>query len=100
MSKITKEDVEYVARLAHLELDEAAKERLVHEMGDILQYMDALNELDTDNVEPMMHAMDMTNVFRQDEVLPSMSLEFTQRMAPSFDGQYFLVPTILEAEEP
>jgi len=98
MSKITKQDVEYVAGLAQLRLDEAAKERLVREMGDILAYMDQLNELDTSNVEPMMHAMEMTNVFRQDVVEPSLPREEALKNAPVHDGEYFIVPRILEGD--
>ncbi len=98
MSKITKQDVEYVAGLAQLRLDEAAKERLVREMGDILAYMDQLNELDTSNVEPMMHAMEMTNVFRQDVVEPSLPREEALMNAPVHDGEYFIVPRILEGD--
>ena len=98
MSKITKQDVEYVAGLAQLRLDDAAKERLVREMGDILAYMDQLNGLDTSNVEPMMHAMEMTNVFRQDVVEPSLPREAALMNAPVHDGEYFMVPRILEGD--
>lgn len=99
MSKIAAEDVEYVAGLAQLRLDDAAKERLTKEMGDILHYMDKLNELDTDNIEPMMHAMAITNVFREDEVRPSLSHDEALRNAPLDDGEYFLVPRILDTGE-
>jgi aspartyl-tRNA(Asn)/glutamyl-tRNA(Gln) amidotransferase subunit C len=98
MSKITKQDVDYVAGLAQLRLDDAAKERLVREMGDILAYMDQLNELNTDGVEPMMHAMEMTNVFREDVVKPSLPREEALKNAPVHDGEYFIVPKILEGD--
>ncbi|MCA9778646.1 MAG: Asp-tRNA(Asn)/Glu-tRNA(Gln) amidotransferase subunit GatC [Candidatus Eremiobacteraeota bacterium] len=98
MSKITQNDVEYVAGLAQLDLDDAAKSRLVQEMSDILSYMDKLNELDTDGVEPMMHAMALTNIFREDEVKPSMPRELALRGAPMHDTEYFMVPKILDAE--
>lgn len=98
MSKITEKDVEYVAGLAQLDLDGAAKARLVQEMSDILSYMDKLNELDTKGVEPMMHAMALTNVFREDEVKPSMPREMALRGAPNHDNEFFLVPRILDAE--
>ena len=96
MSKITRQDVEYVAGLAQLALDEPAAERLVHEMGEILSYMDKLNELDTSNVEPMMHALEMTNVFRDDVVAESLPREAALRTAPLSDEEYFLVPKILD----
>lgn len=96
MSKITRQDVEYVAGLSQLELDEPTAERLVHEMGNILAYMDKLNELDTSAVEPMMHGMEMTNVFRPDVVGESLPREIALRTAPLQDDEYFLVPKILE----
>jgi aspartyl-tRNA(Asn)/glutamyl-tRNA(Gln) amidotransferase subunit C len=99
MSTITKADVEYVAGLAQLALDDAAKERLVHEMGEILAYMDQLNTLDTESVEPMMHAMEMTNVFREDVVGESLSRDAALKNAPLHDDEYFLVPRILEGGE-
>lgn len=98
MAKITIEEVEYVAGLAQLTLDDAAKERLAKEMGDILTYMDTLNELDTSDVEPMMHVLDMTNVYREDVVGQSLDRETALSNAPKTDGEYFLVPRILDAE--
>jgi aspartyl-tRNA(Asn)/glutamyl-tRNA(Gln) amidotransferase subunit C len=98
MSNITREDVAYVAGLAQLELDEAAQERLLREMGDILTYMDKLNALDTDGVEPMMHAMEMVNVFREDVVGTSLPRELALANAPQHDDEYFLVPKILDNE--
>ena len=98
MANITKADVEYVAGLAQLTLDEATKERLVGELGDILGYMDKLNELDTTGIEPTMHVLEMTNVFREDEVAPSLPRETALMNAPKTDGEYFLVPRILDTE--
>ena len=71
-------------------------ERLAGEMGEILGYMDKLNELNTDDIDPMMHAQEMTNVYRDDEVKPSLEREEALRNAPRTDGEYFLVPRILE----
>lgn len=98
MAKITLEDVEYVASLAHLRLDDEAKHRLVKEMGDILTYVDKLAELDTDGIEPMMHVLDLTNIFREDVVTGSLDRDAALRNAPKTDGEYFLVPRILDAE--
>ena len=98
MGKITKKDVEYVAALAQLTPDEATKERLVREMDEILAYMDKLNELDTSEIEPTMHALAMTNVFREDVTAPSLSRETALMNAPRSDGEYFLVPRILDIE--
>ena len=98
MAKITLEDVEYVAALAHLTLDDESKKRLVHEMGDILSYVDKLGELDTDDIEPMMHVLDLSNVFREDVVTDSLSREAALKNAPKTDGEYFLVPRILDVD--
>jgi len=98
MPKITRDDVEHVAALAQLSPDEATKDRLLQQMSDILAYMDKLNELDTSGVEPTMHAMPMTNVFRDDEVRPSLEREQALKNAPKTDGEYFLVPRILDVE--
>ncbi|HIA48170.1 MAG TPA: Asp-tRNA(Asn)/Glu-tRNA(Gln) amidotransferase subunit GatC [Candidatus Hydrogenedentes bacterium] len=98
MAKITTQDVEYVAALAQLVLDDDSKERLVHEMGDILEYMDKLDELDTEGIEPMMHVLDLANVYREDVVRESLSRETAMRNAPKTDGEFFLVPRILDTE--
>lgn len=98
MAKITEADVEYVAQLAQLELAPDARARLVRELGEVLGYMDKLGELDTTNVEPMMHVLELNNVFREDEVRPSLDRELALKNAPKTDDVYFLVPRILETE--
>lgn len=98
MARITLEDVEYVAGLAQLTLDDQAKQRLLKEMGEILAYVDKLNELDTDGIEPMMHVLDISNVFREDVVTGSLDRDAALRNAPKTDGAYFLVPRILDTE--
>ncbi len=99
MTRISKQDVSYVAALAQLSLDEAARERLVREMGDILAYMDKLNSLDTSTVEPMMHALEMTNILREDKPGIPLSHEEALKNAPVDNGEYFIVPIILEGED-
>lgn len=96
MARITLDDVEHVAGLAQLALDDAAKQRLVREMGDILSYMDKLSELDTSDVEPMMHVLDISNIYREDVVGPSLDRDTALENAPKTDGEYFLVPRILD----
>lgn len=98
MAKITREDVRYVAGLAQLSLDAETEERLVREMGEILSYMDKLNELNTDGVEPMMHVMEVSNVFRDDDLGVSLDRDATFKNAPKSDGDFFIVPRILDQE--
>ena len=65
---VTIKDVEHIAELARLEFDEKEKEKLTHELNDILKYIEKLNELDTSNVEPLSHVIELSNVFRDDVV--------------------------------
>ena len=96
MSKITKDDVDYIAGLAHLTIDDATKERLVGELASILDYIDQLSELDTSDVEPMMHVLEVSNVLRDDVAKPSLDRDETFKNAPKTDGEHFLVPRILD----
>jgi aspartyl-tRNA(Asn)/glutamyl-tRNA(Gln) amidotransferase subunit C len=98
MARITQDDVEYVAGLAQLTLDDAAKKRLAVELGRILGYMEKLDALDTTEVEPTMHVVERTNVFRDDEVRESIPRDTALENAPKHDGVYFLVPRILDTE--
>ena len=67
-NKITDETIDYVGILAKLELSDEEKEKAKKDMGEILDYIDKLNELDTSGVEPMSHVFPVNNVFREDEV--------------------------------
>ncbi len=98
MPELTLQDVEYVASLAQLTLDDAGKARMLEEMGKILGYIEKLNELNTEGVEPMMHVLDLANVYREDVVQPSLDHDLALKNAPNSDGAYFLVPRILEIE--
>ena len=94
--KIKKEEVEHVALLARLTFSEAEKERFTTQLNSILAYMDKLSQLDTSSVQPTFHAVALDNVFREDEVRPSLPRDLTLRNAPDGDGQFFRVPKIIE----
>ena len=93
---LTPDVVRRVARLSRLKLNDAEVARLASELSQVLHYVDQLNELDVTNVEPMAHAIELTNVFRADEPRPSLPREAALANAPKSDGKYFLVPPILE----
>jgi aspartyl-tRNA(Asn)/glutamyl-tRNA(Gln) amidotransferase subunit C len=93
---LTPDVVRRVARLSRLKLNDAEVSRLATELSQVLHYVDQLNELDVKNVEPMAHAIELTNVFRPDEPRPSLPREAALANAPKSDGKYFLVPPILE----
>ena len=65
--KITKDEVLHVADLARLNLDEAAIDKFAGQIGDILDYVDKLKEVNTDGIKPTSHAIALTNAFRDDE---------------------------------
>ena len=88
---ISREDVLHVSRLARLELSEAEIEKFTGQLGDILDYISKLNELDTEGVPPTAHVLDITNVFRNDVVSAS-PIEGMEQMAPDFDRGPFPRP--------
>jgi aspartyl-tRNA(Asn)/glutamyl-tRNA(Gln) amidotransferase subunit C len=93
---LSRADVAKVAHLARLKLSEDELDQLTSELGKVLKYVDVLGEPDTDNVEPMAHAAELSNVFREDEERPSLSREDALANAPKSDGKCFVVPQILE----
>lgn len=93
--KITREEVRHVARLARLELSEVEEERMTGQMNQILGYMDKLNELDTGDITPTTHAIQLQNVFRPDTVRPSMDRTESLANAPGTDGVNFVVPKVI-----
>lgn len=92
---ISREDVLHVSKLARLELDEAEIEKFTGQLGNILDYISKLNELDTENVPPTAHVLDITNVFREDQVDAS-RIDSIEEIAPEFDRGYFRVPKVIE----
>lgn len=86
-----------VAVLARLKLTESEIDEFVGRLGAVLDYVHVLDELDTTNVEPLVHAFETTNVFRDDEVRPSLPREAALANAPKSDGRCFLVPRIIDA---
>ena len=96
MAKITRAEVEQVARLARLELGEDEKTQLTAQLDAILGYMEALNALDTRGVEPTTTVIPMVSVMRDDVVRPSLDREEALANAPDREGAYFRVPRIIE----
>jgi aspartyl-tRNA(Asn)/glutamyl-tRNA(Gln) amidotransferase subunit C len=94
--KIRREDVEHVAELARLHFEPEEVERFIYQLNDILTYMDRLSELDTSQVPPTTHAMDLSNVFREDLVEESLEAERTLANAPRASRGSFQVPRIIE----
>lgn len=92
--KITKEDVEHIAKLAKLHFETEGIEKMQNEMNKILEYIEKLNELDTSKVEPLSHVIDLKNVFREDVVNQVYSTEELLKNAPSKTEKFFRVPKV------
>ncbi|MEP3480647.1 MAG: Asp-tRNA(Asn)/Glu-tRNA(Gln) amidotransferase subunit GatC [Fuerstiella sp.] len=90
------EEVREVAKLARLELSEDEISTYADQLTKVLDYVALLDEVDTEGVEPMVHALDQGNVFRTDEVRPSLSREDALLNAPKTDGKYFQVPQVID----
>ncbi len=91
---ITIKDVEHVAKLARLELSEEEKEKFSKQLGDILKYVEQMNEVDTTGVEPMSHAIPMVNVMREDVVVSENTKDELMANAPLKEDGFFRVPKI------
>ena len=93
--KLGRNEVEYVANLGRLRLNEDEIDKFAKQLSDILLYIDKLNEIDTSNVEPMAHAVEMSNAFREDTVERKWDKEDALKNAPDRDEDYFKVPKII-----
>ena len=93
---ISDETIEYVGILAKLELSDEEKEQAKKDMGEMLDYIDQLNELDTTGVEPMSHVFPVHNVFREDVVTNTDDRENILKNAPEEKDGMFVVPRTFE----
>lgn len=94
--KITRQEVEHVATLARLKLDDEEIATFTGQMDAILSYVDKLSELNTDGIIPTAHAVPMENAFRADEIRPSLGAEIALANAPESAEGFFRVPQIIE----
>ncbi len=92
---ITRAEVEKIALLSRLVLSDEELDRMTSQMSEILGYIDLLSEVDTAQVEPMAHAVEVANAFRDDIVRPSLERESALANAPHRDQECYLVPAVL-----
>ncbi|MHC4386711.1 MAG: Asp-tRNA(Asn)/Glu-tRNA(Gln) amidotransferase subunit GatC [Planctomycetota bacterium] len=95
-TKIDEAQVRRVALLSRLELSDAEVTQFSTQLSAIVEYIEKLNELDTDNVEPLAHCLPVHNVFREDVPRPSLSNDAALANAPEREDEYFKVPKILD----
>ena len=94
-----RDEVLKVASLARLSLSEHEIDEFGKQLTQILGYVETLNEVDVEGATPMPHAVDEHNVFRKDQASESLSREAALSNAPQTDGQFFLVPQILDQKD-
>lgn len=92
---ITIKDVEHIAELARLEFTDDEKGKLTAQLNLILAYMEQLNKLDTSAIEPLSHAIELSNVFREDSVKPGLATEDALKNAPARTAKFFKVPKVI-----
>ncbi len=93
--KITREEVKHVAHLAKLNLSEEELVKMTGQLDNILSYVDKLDELDTTGIKPTTHAFSVSNAFREDVVVESLSQDEAVANAPQQNGESFIVPKII-----
>ena len=99
-NSISDETIEYVGILAKIELNEEEKIQAKQDMERMLDYIDQLNELDTQGVEPMSHIFPVENVFREDEIINGDGSASLLANAPKTKGQSLEVPkTVMQKEQ-
>lgn len=93
---IGEEKVAGVAKLARLAMTPAELTRCSEQLSGILTYVEKLNELNTEKIEPTSHLLPLSNIFREDHLAPSLSVEAVLGNAPEKEGRFFKVPKIIE----
>ena len=96
---LQRQEVEKVAKLSRITLAPGEAEQLADQLSRVLDYIGKLNELKTDDVEPLSHAQAVANVFREDEPRESLAVEAVLANAPNRTAAGFKVPRVLEGDE-
>jgi aspartyl-tRNA(Asn)/glutamyl-tRNA(Gln) amidotransferase subunit C len=96
MALVTRETVKQVARLARLRLEGDALTQLAAQLDEILEYVQQLQSVDTDRVEPTSHVLPLANVLRTDEPRPCLSPDAVAALAPASQKPFVKVPKVIE----
>ncbi len=98
MTIISKEEVEHVAELCRIKLSDEEKELFTRQFNDILNFFKQLDEVDTENVPPTFHVLDISNVFRDDVVVPSLPREKIFKNVPKKEKDFIKAPRMSEVK--
>jgi aspartyl-tRNA(Asn)/glutamyl-tRNA(Gln) amidotransferase subunit C len=93
---LTPEQVDWVAHLARLELTAGERQTMARQLTSILDYIQQLQQVDTDGVEPLAHPLPVSNVFREDALQPSLPVAAALANAPDRHGDFYGVPAVLD----
>jgi aspartyl-tRNA(Asn)/glutamyl-tRNA(Gln) amidotransferase subunit C len=88
--------IEKLAHLARLQFNDAEKEEIKNDLQKMIAFVEKLNELNLDGVEPLLHMSDEVNVLREDEIKGSITREEALKNAPSHDEEFFKVPKVIK----
>ena len=94
--KISKQEVIDTAELARLDFEDSELEKFTEQLGNILEYIEDLNELNTDGVQPTSHVLELTTPLREDRVEQLITTEEALQNAPDKDDDFFVVPKVIE----
>ena len=94
--KVDKATLDKIAHLARLEFDEKDSEKMIKDLGNIISFVEKLNEVNTDGVEPLTTMSHEVNSLREDEVKQHLDHKIALSIAPKKDSDYFRVPKVLE----
>jgi aspartyl-tRNA(Asn)/glutamyl-tRNA(Gln) amidotransferase subunit C len=93
---LTVEQIRWVAHLARLELSDGELELMARQLTRIIDYVTQLQQVDTDQVEPLAHPLPIQNVFREDVAAPSLPVDAALANAPDRRGDFYGVPAVLD----
>jgi aspartyl-tRNA(Asn)/glutamyl-tRNA(Gln) amidotransferase subunit C len=96
---IDEKTIEHISKLARLRLSPEERTLFTEQLSEIIKYVDKISELDTSDVKPAAHVMDISNVTRPDSPGISLDRSELERIAPNFSEGHFIVPRIIEGNE-
>jgi len=94
--KINNKTIDHLSHLSRLEFENEAREEILNDLNKMLNFVDKLNELPTDNIEPLIYMNDEINVMREDEIKPTITQSEALKNAPKKDSDFFKVPKVVE----
>ena len=88
--------IQDIAKLSKLKFDDSAEEKMKADLEKMIAFVDKLNEIDTEGIDPLIYMSEEVNVLREDKVIEEISQEDALKNAPEKDSDYFKVPTVLK----